>query len=99
VSVDKVNHQVTVRAGTTLTELIELLREHGLAMTNLGSIPFQTVAGAILTGTQTACVNENISIYQATFCKCRQGLDLKTSFVDVLSMEDVLISKDHCYGS
>ena len=96
-SVDKVNHQVTVRAGTTLTELVELLHEHGLAMTNLGSIPFQTVAGAILTGTQLQC--ENTSIYQATFRKCRQGLDLKTSFVNVLSMEDVLISKDHCYGS
>lgn len=96
-NVDKVNHQATVRAGTTLTELVELLHEHGLAMTNLGSIPFQTVAGAILTGTQTAC--ENTSIYQATFRKRRQGLDLKTSFVNVLSMEDVLISKDHCYGS
>ena len=98
-SVDKVNHQVTVRAGTTFRELVELLHEHGLAMTNLGSIPFQTVAGGILTGTQTACVSENISIYQATFRKHGQGLDLKTSFVNVLSMEDILISKDHCYDS
>ena len=52
VSVDKVSHQVTVRAGTTLTELIELLHQHGLAMKNLGAIPHQTVAGAITTGIQ-----------------------------------------------
>ena len=50
-SVDKASHQVTVKAGTTLRELIELLHQHKLAMTNLGAIPYQTVAGAISTGT------------------------------------------------
>ena len=49
---DKVNHQVTVRAGTTFRELVELLHQHGLAMKNLGAIPHQTAAGAISTGIQ-----------------------------------------------
>ena len=48
--VDKANHQVTVKAGTTFTELNQLLQEHGLVMKNLGAIPHQTVAGAISTG-------------------------------------------------
>ena len=55
VSVDKASHQVTVKAGTTFRELIELLHQHGLAMTNLGAIPYQTVAGAISTGTVYQC--------------------------------------------
>ncbi|WP_410637795.1 D-arabinono-1,4-lactone oxidase [Amycolatopsis sp. lyj-346] len=42
---------VTVRAGTTLRELNAALDALGLAMTNLGDIDAQTVAGAISTGT------------------------------------------------
>ncbi|EHK88970.1 D-arabinono-1,4-lactone oxidase [Saccharomonospora azurea] len=42
---------VTVRAGTTLRRLNALLDALGLAMTNLGDIDAQTVAGAISTGT------------------------------------------------
>ncbi|WP_024876950.1 D-arabinono-1,4-lactone oxidase [Saccharomonospora piscinae] len=42
---------VTVRAGTTLRRLNTLLAALGLAMTNLGDIDAQTVAGAISTGT------------------------------------------------
>lgn len=42
---------VTVRAGTTLRELNTELDGLGLAMTNLGDIDAQTIAGAISTGT------------------------------------------------
>ncbi|MFP3713335.1 D-arabinono-1,4-lactone oxidase [Puerhibacterium sp. TATVAM-FAB25] len=43
--------RVTVRAGTRLYHLHHLLAAHGLAMTNLGDIDRQTLAGAIGTGT------------------------------------------------
>ncbi|OZM72556.1 FAD-linked oxidoreductase [Amycolatopsis antarctica] len=42
---------VTVRAGTTLRTLNTDLERLGLAMTNLGDIDAQTIAGAISTGT------------------------------------------------
>jgi FAD-linked oxidoreductase len=42
---------VTVQAGTPLHELNPLLAQHGLAMSNLGDIDRQTVAGATSTGT------------------------------------------------
>ena len=43
--------RVTVRAGTPLRALNELLDERGLALANMGDITEQTVAGAIQTGT------------------------------------------------
>jgi len=43
--------RVTVRAGTTLRTLNRELDRLGLAMTNLGDIDAQTIAGAISTGT------------------------------------------------
>ncbi|PZR51617.1 FAD-linked oxidoreductase [Xylanimonas oleitrophica] len=43
--------RVTVRAGTRLYHLHHLLAAHGLALTNLGDIDRQTIAGAISTGT------------------------------------------------
>ena len=43
--------RVTVRAGTPLKALNELLDERGLALANMGDITAQTVAGAIQTGT------------------------------------------------
>ena len=49
-SVDKEKMEVTVRAGSTLSELNSLLEEYGLAMKILGSISDQTVGGAIATG-------------------------------------------------
>ncbi|MBB4687145.1 D-arabinono-1,4-lactone oxidase [Amycolatopsis jiangsuensis] len=49
--VDLETHQVTVRAGTTLRRLNAALDGVGLAMTNLGDIDAQTIAGAISTGT------------------------------------------------
>jgi FAD-linked oxidoreductase len=50
-SADREDGLVTVRAGTTLKELNAKLDRLGLAMTNLGDIDAQTVAGAISTGT------------------------------------------------
>jgi FAD-linked oxidoreductase len=43
--------RVTVRAGTRLYHVHHLLATRGLAMTNLGDIDRQTLAGAIATGT------------------------------------------------
>jgi L-gulonolactone oxidase len=42
---------VTVRAGTSLRALNEALWQVGLALTNLGNVDVQTIAGAISTGT------------------------------------------------
>nr|WP_076482771.1 D-arabinono-1,4-lactone oxidase [Williamsia sterculiae] len=44
-------HLVTLRGGTRLHEIPGLLAPHGLAMTNLGDIDRQTIAGATGTGT------------------------------------------------
>lgn len=50
-SVDRENLTVTVGAGTPLHVLNELLHAEGLALANMGDIAYQTVAGAISTGT------------------------------------------------
>ncbi|WP_417264861.1 D-arabinono-1,4-lactone oxidase [Brumimicrobium sp.] len=51
VSVDKKKCQVTVKGGTKLKLLGELLWKEGLAMENLGDIDAQSIAGTICTGT------------------------------------------------
>lgn len=51
VSVDRERSRVTLRAGTFLWEIPGLLKPYALAMTNLGDIDRQTIAGAISTGT------------------------------------------------
>ncbi len=51
VGVDTDAQRVTVKAGTTLADLNGLLDQHGLALANLGDITYQTVAGAVSTGT------------------------------------------------
>jgi FAD-linked oxidoreductase len=51
VSADTTTGHVTVRAGTTVRELNAGLDACGLAMTNLGDIDAQTIAGALATGT------------------------------------------------
>lgn len=51
VSIDMENSFVTVKGGTKLSELGELLFEQGLAMENLGDIDAQSIAGTISTGT------------------------------------------------
>lgn len=49
--VNRSNKQVTVGAGTRLSDLNTLLHAEGLALANLGDIAYQTVAGAISTST------------------------------------------------
>ena len=51
VDVDLERRRATVLAGTVLHRLGPRLREHGLAMENLGDIDRQSLAGAIATGT------------------------------------------------
>jgi L-gulono-1,4-lactone dehydrogenase len=51
VSADPETGLVTAYAGTTLAELNAELERRGLAMTNLGDIDRQTIAGALSTGT------------------------------------------------
>ena len=50
VSIDVPKLEVTVKAGTKLSEMTQLLNERGLAMMNLGSVSEQSIAGAISTG-------------------------------------------------
>jgi FAD-linked oxidoreductase len=51
VSIDPVSGLVTAQAGMRLHELNRALWQAGLAMSNLGDIDVQTIAGAISTGT------------------------------------------------
>lgn len=51
ISVDKKTNQATVKGGTKLKLLGELLFKKGLAMENLGDIDVQSIAGTISTGT------------------------------------------------
>lgn len=50
-SIDRINRTVTVDAGIPLSRLNEQLANVGLALTNLGDIAYQTIAGATSTGT------------------------------------------------
>jgi L-gulono-1,4-lactone dehydrogenase len=50
-AVDKEARTITVQAGITIAALAERLAEHGLAMSSLGDIGYQTIAGAISTAT------------------------------------------------
>ena len=50
-AVDPARGLATLRAGTRLSEIPELIGAHGLAMENLGDIDRQTLSGAIATGT------------------------------------------------
>ncbi|MFT4306802.1 MAG: D-arabinono-1,4-lactone oxidase [Microbacterium sp.] len=51
VDLDRDRRRVTLRAGTELHRIPRLLAPHGWAMTNLGDIDRQTIAGAVSTGT------------------------------------------------
>lgn len=51
ISIDRERLQATVKAGTKLHLLNELLAKEGLALENLGDINVQSIAGAISTGT------------------------------------------------
>ncbi len=50
-SVDRAAGRITVGGGTTIAATVGLAHRFGLALTNLGDIDHQTVAGAIGTGT------------------------------------------------
>lgn len=50
-AVDSASRTIQVEAGVTLRELNDILPEHGLALSNLGSISDQSVAGMLSTGT------------------------------------------------
>lgn len=54
VSVDATARRATVRAGTQLKELGELLYSHDLMLPNFGDVATQTIGGAIGTGTHGA---------------------------------------------
>ncbi len=51
IKIDKENLTTTVKAGTTLNLLGDLLFQQGMAMENLGDIDQQTIAGSISTAT------------------------------------------------
>jgi L-gulonolactone oxidase len=51
IAVDQSAGTVTVQAGIRLRDLNETLAREGLAMSNLGDIAYQSIAGAISTGT------------------------------------------------
>src|SRR5699024_2191869 len=51
VALDLARQQVTLRSGTKLWQLPELLADTGLALQNLGDITHQSIAGAISTST------------------------------------------------
>ncbi|MGV1035934.1 MAG: D-arabinono-1,4-lactone oxidase [Candidatus Nanopelagicales bacterium] len=49
--IDPAGGSITVEAGINLTRLCEVLHSHGLALTNMGDIRVQSLAGALQTGT------------------------------------------------
>ena len=57
VSLNKENLEITVKAGTKLSEISDLLEAEGLAMINLGSVSVQSIAGAISTGKANGNIN------------------------------------------
>jgi len=57
ISIDKEKMLATVKAGTKLNYMNELLAKNGLALPNLGDIDVQSIAGAISTGTHGTGIN------------------------------------------
>ena len=60
VSINVQAKQITVKAGTKIKEIIEILDEHGLAVSVLSSITDQTVAGAIMTPTHGTGIKHGV---------------------------------------
>lgn len=60
ISLDKTARTITVQAGIKLWQLNEYLDSQGMAMTNLGSIAEQSVAGAISTATHGSGINYQV---------------------------------------
>lgn len=84
VAVDRQRLRVTVKAGTRLRDLIATLDAHGLALTNLGSIAEQSVAGAISTGTHGTGLTHGVLATQVVAMRLVTG----TGEVRVLTAED-----------
>lgn len=70
---------VTISASTNLTKVCELLAANGLALTNMGDIRVQTLAGAIQTGTH------GTGRSSGTFAEMVVGFDIVTSDGEVVS--------------
>jgi len=68
---DREKKQVTLRGGTTLTEMNVILDGLGLALSNLPSISYQTIAGTIATGIvysyNTSVVYNNMFLYYCSY--------------------------------
>lgn len=60
ISLDREKKQATVKAGTKLFALSEILEKNGLAMINMGDINKQAIAGALSTGTHGTGVHYGI---------------------------------------
>ncbi|HEX3036781.1 MAG TPA: D-arabinono-1,4-lactone oxidase [Thermodesulfobacteriota bacterium] len=64
ISVDKNISQITVQAGIKIQDLNDELDRHGLALTNMGTISRQSIAGATATGTHgTGMKYRNMSTF------------------------------------
>ncbi|HEY8936144.1 MAG TPA: FAD-binding protein [Cyclobacteriaceae bacterium] len=62
VSLDKINHTVTVEAGMKYGEVCQYLHENGYALHNLASLPHISIAGSVATATHGSGVkNGNLS--------------------------------------
>ena len=81
-SADVAARQATVRAGTSIKQLGELLFAHGLAQENLGDIDVQSIAGAISTGTHGTGITLGSISTQVV------GLTLITGTGDVLECSE-----------
>jgi D-arabinono-1,4-lactone oxidase len=58
--IDRETHVVTVEAGIRLRDLGRRLKEHGLTLSNLGSIDSQSIAGVISTGTHGSSLRHGL---------------------------------------
>lgn len=79
---DKEKRQVTVQAGMRLKDLISYLEKHDMALSNLGSIAEQSVAGAISTGTHGTGIEHGILATQVI------GMRLITGTGEVLDLDE-----------
>ena len=89
-SVDKENNTATIKGGTKLRLLGELLFKEGLAMENLGDVDIQSIAGTISTGTHGTGINFGTISTQVIALKFING---KGDIVSCSSTEDKSLFK------
>ena len=82
--------RVTVQAGMRLSELNDVLAEHGLALPVLGSVTEQTISGAVSTGTHGG------SKHQQSVTACVEAVRLITGSGDLLELDS---TDDGFYGA